>query len=525
MERMGFGFKFLSWIDMLHSGARTRFILAKLTDPIDVAFSIRQGDPLAMLLYIIYVEPLLVYIEKRISCRALQVLPPQGFQPQKGATESYCDDINVMTTNEQDLCIVDEGVRKFEVVSGAILSRNRKCKILGVGRWSRKNSWALDYVQTAKEIKVFGIFLLNSYVDTLKRNWDFRFRKFEQAVHSWSSRFLEHLNQRVEVLKTFALSRVYYVASVLPLSKTIGKKFEKLMGKFIWSLSGKILRVSINELKLPVDKGGLGLTCVVSMAESLLLTQLLRLLKYGDQKSITHVSFWLGEILKDISPSFDQGIHPSTVSLYFQSLACVIADARIRDVVTADNWKNVTNKVAYNTIVSTFSLSKVEIDAGVSLSVVWSRLGRSTLSAEIREVLFLLVHNKLPTQERLFRIRSVQEPYCERCNGKMIGDLVHYFCLCNSVANAWNDVKNILDILIQGNVSDFDLINLRYSKCQFEEEVIWVIGSYVHYVWRLIHVEGKHFVDRGKLFGFLKFKYRCAQLGHRTKLNIASLSS
>ena len=107
----------------------------------------------------------------------------------------------------------------------------------------------------------------------------------------------------------------------------------------------------------------------------------------------------------------------------------------------------------------------------------------------------------------------------------MIGDLVHYFCLCNSVANAWNDVKNILDILIQGNVSDFDLINLRYSKCQFEEEVIWVIGSYVHYVWRLIHVEGKHFVDRGKLFGFLKFKYRCAQLGHRTKLNIASLSS
>ena len=156
MEKMGFGVKFLSWIDMLHSGARTRFILAKLTEPIEVAFSIRQGDPLAMLLYIIYVEPLLVYIEKRISGRALQVLLPQGVQPQRGATESYCDDINIITTNEQDLYIVDEGVRKFEVVSGAILSRNHKFKILGVGRWTMKNTWPLDYVQTAKEIKVFG---------------------------------------------------------------------------------------------------------------------------------------------------------------------------------------------------------------------------------------------------------------------------------------------------------------------------------------------------------------------------------
>ena len=67
MEKMGFGLKFRNWIKMLHFGASTRFILQKLTQAIEVSFSIRQGDPLAMLLYILYIEPLLIHIEKNIS--------------------------------------------------------------------------------------------------------------------------------------------------------------------------------------------------------------------------------------------------------------------------------------------------------------------------------------------------------------------------------------------------------------------------------------------------------------------------
>ena len=59
MEKMNFGELFTSWILMLHQGARTRFILGFLTRAIEVRFSIKQGDPLAMILYIIYVEPLL----------------------------------------------------------------------------------------------------------------------------------------------------------------------------------------------------------------------------------------------------------------------------------------------------------------------------------------------------------------------------------------------------------------------------------------------------------------------------------
>ena len=65
MKKMNFSPKFCSWIKMLHAGAKTRFILQFLTKVINVNFSIRQGDPLAMISYIIYIEPLLIYLERK----------------------------------------------------------------------------------------------------------------------------------------------------------------------------------------------------------------------------------------------------------------------------------------------------------------------------------------------------------------------------------------------------------------------------------------------------------------------------
>ena len=56
-------------------------------------------------------------------------------------------------------------------------------------------------------------------------------------------------------------------------------------------------------------------------------------------------------------------------------------------------------------------------------------------------------------------------------------------------------------------------------------EVIWLVGSYVHYVWLELYVRGSPVVDRAKVFGHLKFKYKSDQLGARAPLNIAHLDS
>ena len=88
--------------------------------------------------------------------------------------------------------------------------------------------------------------------------------------------------RKIIYTNTFAFSRVYYVASIIPISKAIAGKFEKLVGKFVWKWSGKVLRVSKDDIRNGPLKGGLGVTCILTMCKSLLISQLLRLLKNED---------------------------------------------------------------------------------------------------------------------------------------------------------------------------------------------------------------------------------------------------
>ena len=84
---------------MLHEGATTSFLLSFLTKPIQVLFSIRQGDPLSMLLYIIYIEPLLLMIHRQTAGLKLASFVQKD--------EDYCDDLNFLSESEADLFKID----------------------------------------------------------------------------------------------------------------------------------------------------------------------------------------------------------------------------------------------------------------------------------------------------------------------------------------------------------------------------------------------------------------------------------
>ena len=160
MKKMNFSSKFCAWVKMLHVGARTCFILQHLTELIPVTFSIRQGDPIAMILYIIYVEPLLLHLEKNLQGLSIQAQGQTGLVCQQ-VVEAFCDDVNILTENCNDLLKVEDSIRKFEDMSGAILSRNFKCKIMGLGGWKERKDWPLSYIRTEEEIKIFGMFVRN----------------------------------------------------------------------------------------------------------------------------------------------------------------------------------------------------------------------------------------------------------------------------------------------------------------------------------------------------------------------------
>ena len=512
MERMKFSEQFRDWIRMLHHGAQTRFILNRLSEAIDIDFSIRQGDPIAMLLYILYAEPLLLYLE-----RNLQGMNISGI-PQK--LEAFCDDVNIMTQHLSDIIKVDEIVEEFEAFSGAILSRRKKCKIIGFGKWKQNTNWPVTYVQTEEELKVFGVIIRDNYKSLLKRNWEYRFLKFNNCVQSWSSRSLCTLSLRIEVLKVFALSRVYYLAAILPISKIFIQKIETVIGKFIWNASGWLLRVALQELKNVNHNGGLNLICIESMCSSLLLSQFLRLLKCSDSKTIAHIDFWIGDTLTDLLASLNKCVHATDIHDYYCHIESLVVAARIDGLIFTQNWRTLTNKKIYLEHAKNFPVPKVQQDAGLSINykTAWRRINAPVLTSSIRDVSYLLLHNKLPVKERLFRVRLSNDPYCTFCPGAEISDSEHFFCTCSRVINIWSRMKNILSPLLNADISNWTIINFLVPRNDFEDEVIWLVGNYIAKVWKDLFARNKSVLKEEEFFGFLTYKFKEDQRGARTKM-------
>ena len=71
---------------------------------------------------------------------------------------------------------------------------------------------------------------------------------------------------------------------------------------FIWKFSGKILRVSIEDMKNHRLSGGMNLPCVTGMSNSLLVSQCLRALRSKDTKTVMHIGYWLGDLIGSLKP-------------------------------------------------------------------------------------------------------------------------------------------------------------------------------------------------------------------------------
>ncbi len=136
LEAMGFGQVFRGWIASLHREAAASFLLHEVSPVLAILFSIRQGDPLAALLFVIYLEPFLVRLEA--------VLTGLWVANIREASFGYMDDVQVLGDDLQDIVQVDLACRDFEAASGALLNKNRKTTIIGLGSWAGRQDWPVD---------------------------------------------------------------------------------------------------------------------------------------------------------------------------------------------------------------------------------------------------------------------------------------------------------------------------------------------------------------------------------------------
>ena len=126
----------------------------------------------------------------------------------------------------------------------------------------------------------------------------------------------------------------------------------------------------------------------------------------------------------------------------------------------------------------------------------------------------------------------LNDPYCDYCmdtHGAVLNDREHFFCLCDRVQNVWSSIKLILYRLLPCNpaqeVTDLDIITLNFPPNVNDAVLVWLVERYMEEVWQVIYRNKAAAMDKGRLFGYLKFKNRSDQLGARSSLNIPELEN
>ena len=115
--------------------------------------------------------------------------------------KAFCDDVQTMSSDINDLIKFDDVMQKFELTSGAILSRTNKSKVMGIGSWKGKQDWPnkVKWMKVVDDMKIFGFTVCPTYQKTLEKTWARVVQGFVNVLFSWQSRQLETLSQRVEV--------------------------------------------------------------------------------------------------------------------------------------------------------------------------------------------------------------------------------------------------------------------------------------------------------------------------------------
>ena len=247
LSAMGFGPSFISWVDLFYFRVQSAVNVNGYLSPFFcLSRGVRQGCPLSPLLYVLVSEVLAANIRcnRRISGLCLPGLSPLS------PISQYADDTSLILVSDDSIHASFEVYSLFEKASGSRLNQS-KSKGLGLGGWSGRTDPPVALDWSSSKIKVLGVFV--GVGDLEEDNWRPRITAVDNVLKSWRARSLTFRGKSL-VINALALSRIWYVASLIHMPPWVLRELSTLVFSFFWS--GKRDLVSRSVVIQPSLLGG-----------------------------------------------------------------------------------------------------------------------------------------------------------------------------------------------------------------------------------------------------------------------------
>jgi hypothetical protein len=109
------------------------------------------------------------------------------------------------------------------------------------------------------------------FATSVSASWELVAAGVERVLLEWAARRLPTLRQRARALETFALSRAWYLAQIIPMPPAVASRLRRAVSDFLWK--GRLERLALDELHSPLAEGGLRLSAIATRAQALLAKQ------------------------------------------------------------------------------------------------------------------------------------------------------------------------------------------------------------------------------------------------------------
>ena len=238
----------------------------KINSKIIIHTGIKQGCALSMFLYTAGIEELLVRISLNRKIEGYLIKVASSI-PLEIKSTAYADDNVGIHRSLNSLEFFFEEFKEWGKISGARINED-KTKILAIS--SNKTSYK-DF-KFVEKIKILGIIFNKNGFD--KENLSTCLNKINTTFNIWTSIKL-NMMERITVLKTFALSKLWYQANFVVLKECEIKRIESMAFKFIWNGCELIKR---STLLLDYSEGGLNMISIRAKLRAISIRNLLYVL-------------------------------------------------------------------------------------------------------------------------------------------------------------------------------------------------------------------------------------------------------
>lgn len=437
LEKMGINAGFIRFIKQIHEHSQSRLLInGTLSSYIKIGRSVRQGDPLSMLLFCLYLEPLLQKLQN--CCRTdLDVL------------FSYADDISLILNDLRKLPEIKQIFDMYEKVAGAKVNfLKTKAMIVGFDRRLDVPGW----INLEEKIKILGIWYHNSSKLMVELNWHELLQNLRFML--WNNQFRNlNLIQKVAYLNIYASSKIWYVASTVPIDKKSISKIKCMYGSFLWNRAS--LRIAFDQLCLPKKSGGLGLISPEHKCKALLLNRYIR--------------------LKRISPYFhtftDNLMNPPNLkqiplnSLYIKLLFLELP-------YLPNNLKGNPSSISlYNNFIALQPKPHIMIKyPQYKWEKIWKNVFDKKISSEYQVAWYLLVNEKISCAEQQFRFGRISSQMCVYCP-QQVEDIKHKYSSCEKVRNCWWYSLTQIKLINRTRTRNIGFDHFKYPELKFFKRV------------------------------------------------------